>query len=173
MYKLLEESQEQTTWYQDFSGTIGSWIPTDDNTIYFFPFIGLLIALASAYRLANFNIDTRQSDSFIGVPTPAMTMVIAALPLIIAYSNINLAVNLAQNKYILIAITIIFSLLMNAELPLFSLKFKSFSLKDNLIVYIFLIISFILIIILQFVAIPIIIIIYILLSLVMNLVSKK
>ena len=172
MYKLLEQSQNQTEWYQDFSRTVGSWIPTDDKTIYFFPFIGLLIAIAAVYRLANFNIDTRQSNSFIGVPTPAMTMVIAALPLIIVYSDIDVAVNLAQNKYVLIAITIIFSVLMNAELPLFSLKFKNFSLKDNLLVYTFLIVSIILIVLLHFVAIPIIIVIYILLSLMMNLFKK-
>ena len=172
MYKLLEQSQNQTEWYQDFSSTVGSWIPTDDKTIYFFPFIGLLIAIAAVYRLANFNIDTRQSNSFIGVPTPAMTMVIAALPLIIVYSDIDVAVNLAQNKYVLIAITIIFSVLMNAELPLFSLKFKNFSLKDNLLVYTFLIVSIILIVLLHFVAIPIIIVIYILLSLMMNLFKK-
>ena len=172
MYKLLEQSQNQTEWYQDFSSTVGSWIPTDDKTIYFFPFIGLLIAIAAVYRLANFNIDTRQSNSFIGVPTPAMTMVIAALPLIIVYSDIDVAVSLAQNKYVLIAITIIFSVLMNAELPLFSLKFKNFSLKDNLLVYTFLIVSIILIVLLHFVAIPIIIVIYILLSLIMNLFKK-
>ena len=172
MYKLLEQSQNQTEWYQDFSSTVGSWIPTDDKTIYFFPFIGLLIAIAAVYRLANFNIDTRQSNSFIGVPTPAMTMVIAALPLIIVYSDIDVAVSLAQNKYVLIAITIIFSVLMNAELPLFSLKFKNFSLKDNLLVYTFLIVSIILIVLLHFVAIPIIIVIYILLSLMMNLFKK-
>jgi len=130
MYRLLEQSQNQTEWYQDFSSTVGSWIPTDDKTIYFFPFIGLLIAIAAVYRLANFNIDTRQSNSFIGVPTPAMTMVIAALPLIIVYSDIDVAVSLAQNKYVLIAITIIFSVLMNAELPLFSLKFKIFTQID-------------------------------------------
>jgi len=173
MYKLLEQSQNQTEWYQDFSSSVGSWIPTDDKTIYFFPFIGLLIAIAAVYRLANFNIDTRQSNSFIGVPTPAMTMVIAALPLIIVYSDIDVAVNLAQNKYVLIAITIIFSVLMNTELPLFSLKFKNFSLKDNLLVYTFLIASLILIVLLHFVAIPIIIVIYILLSLIMNLIKNK
>jgi len=173
MYKLLEKSQNQTEWYQEFSSTIGSWVPTTNNTIYFFPFLGLLIALASAYRLANFNIDTRQSNSFIGVPTPAMTMVIASLPLIIAYSNIEIAVNLAQNKYVLIAITIIFSLLMNAELPLFALKFKNFGIKDNILVYSFLALSILLLLFLQFVSIPIIIVIYVLLSLIMNKVIKS
>lgn len=172
MFKLLEQSQEQTSWYQEFSSTISSWIPTDDNTIYFFPYISLLIALGAAYRLANFNIDTRQSNSFIGVPTPAMTMVIASLPLILTYSDIQIAINLAQNKYILIIITILFTLLMNAELPLFSLKFKNFSIKDNIIVYVFLIVSVLLILVLQFVAIPIIIIIYIFLSLFIHFFKK-
>ena len=173
MYKLLELSQGQTIWYQEFSSTIGTWVSTNENTIYFFPFLGLLIALASAYRLANFNIDTRQTDSFIGVPTPAMTMVVASLPLILQYSNIELAVNLAQNKYVLIAITILFSILMNAELPLFALKFKNFGFKENKIVYLFLMVSLILIIFLQFVAIPIIIVCYILLSLLMNLINSN
>ncbi len=169
MYKLLETSQEQTAWYSKFSSTIGSWLPAEENTIYFFPFIGLLIAIASVYRLANFNIDTRQSSSFIGLPTPAATMVIAALPLIQTYSTNLLAIQLTQNKYTLIGLTIILSFLMNAELPLFSLKFKNYSFKDNKTVYLFLGLSLLLIALLQFVAIPLIIGLYILMSLILNL----
>ena len=172
MYKLLEKSQEETTWYQEFSSTIGSWLPTDDNTIYFFPFIGLLFALAAAYRLANFNIDERQTSSFIGLPTPAATLVIAALPLIQVYSSNATALNLINHKFVLIGITIALSLLMNTELALFSLKFKNFSLKDNWFVYLFLLLSIILLVTLQFVAIPLIIAVYILLSIGMNF-SKK
>ena len=172
MYKLLEKSQEQTQWYQDLSSTVGSWLPLDDQTIYYFPFIGLLIAVAAVYRLANFNIDERQTSSFIGLPTPAMTLVVASIPLIQMYSSNLIALNLSQNKYVLIGVTIICSLLMNANLPLFSLKFKNFSFKDNAIVYIFLLISIILLISLQFVAIPIIITIYVLLSILQNILSK-
>ena len=173
MYKLLEKSQENTIWYQDLSSTVGSWVPVEEKTIYYFPFIGLLIALAAAYRLANFNIDERQTSSFIGLPTPAMTLVIASIPLIQLYSDNAIALTLFQNKYILIGITIIFSLLMNANLALFSLKFKKFSFKDNKVVYLFLLISILLLALLQFVAIPIIIVVYVLISIIQNILSKK
>lgn len=172
MFKLLEQSQEQTTWYQEFSSNVGSWLPTDDKTFYFFPFIGLLIAVAAVYRLAKFNIDTRQSNSFIGLPTPATALVITAIPLIQTYSNYSFALDLTQNKYILVGITLLLSILMNVELPLFSLKFKNYSFKDNVIVYIFLIISLLFIILFQFIAIPLIIAIYIIISLILNLIKK-
>jgi CDP-diacylglycerol--serine O-phosphatidyltransferase len=166
MYKLLESSQENTHWFNKLSCTIGSWAPMDDKTIYFFPFIGLLLTLAAAYRLANFNIDERQVSSFIGVPTPAMALFIISLPLIQMYSDNILAINLIKNKYFLIAVTIIFSLLMNANFELFSLKFKQLSLKENWVVYLFLVIAVILIVLFKFVAIPVIITLYILLSLI-------
>ena len=168
MYKLLENSQGQTEWFQNFSSTIGSWIPTDDDTFYYFPYIALLFALASAYRLANFNIDTRQSSSFIGLPTPASTLVIAALPLIQLYSTNYFAIALTNDKFVLIGITLLLSILMNIELPLFSLKFKNLSFKDNAVVFIFLLISLALVITLKFIAIPLIIAIYILFSLMIN-----
>jgi len=169
MYKLLEKSQENTVWYQELSSTIGSWVPTDDTTFYYFPFIGLLIALASAYRLAKFNIDTRQTSSFIGLPTPAASLVIVALPLIQIYSSNITALNLTNSKVFLISITILLSILMNVELPLFSLKFKNFSIKDNWYVFLFLLISIILLTWLHFVAIPLIIGIYIVMSVIINL----
>ncbi len=173
MYKLLERSQGGTQWFQDLSCTIGSWVPTDDKTIYFFPFFGLLLAIASVYRLANFNIDDRQTSSFIGLPTPAMALFVASIPLIMKYSDNLTALNVFQNKYILIAVTIIFSLLMNANIPLFSLKFKNYSFKGNEIVYIFLLISVVLLILLKFVAIPIIILLYVLMSVIQNVISKN
>lgn len=168
MYKLLESTQDSTLFI-----TVGSWIPVDDKTIYLLPFFGLLLALAAAYRLANFNIDTRQTSSFIGLPTPAMTLVIVSLPLIQTYSNQLFALELIQNKYVLISLTVLLSYLMNANIPLFSLKFKNFGLKDNLIVYIFLLVCILLLVFLQFVAIPLIILIYVILSVIQNVSSKK
>ncbi|MEE9349565.1 MAG: CDP-alcohol phosphatidyltransferase family protein [Flavobacteriaceae bacterium] len=173
MYKLLSQSQSHTNWYQDFSCTIGSWASEHNNTIYFFPFIGMLLAIAAAYRLANFNIDERQTSSFIGLPTPAMSLFIAAIPLILMYSNNVLAKNVFLNKYVLIGITIILSLLMNANISLFSLKFKNYSFKDNAFVYLFLIASLLLLLIFKFVAIPIIITIYVVFSLVQNNFKKQ
>lgn len=172
MYKLLETSQEHTQWFSDLSSTVGSWAPTDQKTIYFFPFIGLLVTLAAAYRLANFNIDERQTSSFIGLPTPALALLVISLPLIQQYSTNTIALGLTLNKYVLISIVIIGSFLMNANIPLFSLKFKTFSFKENGLVYVFLLISLILLITLKFVAVPLIILIYVLLSIVQDLAKK-
>lgn len=132
------------------------------------PYLGLILTLSAGYRLAKFNLDKRQSDSFIGLPTPAMSLFIISLPLVIEYSDFNILKSFILNKYTLIVITIVFSILMHVDLPLFSLKFKSFSLKDNIVKYLFLISSLILIVIFKVVSIPLIIILYILLSILKN-----
>ncbi len=128
------------------------------------PLIGLILTLAAGYRLAKFNIDTRQTDSFIGLPTPAMSLFVVSLPLILQYTEIEFVKDLIQNNYFLIGVTWILSYLMNAELPLFSLKFKDYSLKNNLVTYIFLLSSIVLIFAFHFLSIPIIIILYVLIS---------
>ncbi|MEJ8804435.1 CDP-diacylglycerol--serine O-phosphatidyltransferase [Pontibacter sp. H249] len=126
-------------------------------------FLGFLLTIFSALRLAKFNIDTRQTTSFIGLPTPANTIFITSLPLILAHGDLmHYAVIL--NPWVLIIITILFSYLLVAELPLFALKFKNLSWQDNSVRFIFLILSVILVVLLQFAAIPLIIVLYILLS---------
>ena len=130
----------------------------------FFPFLGLLVTLASAYRLAKFNIDTRQSTSFIGVPTPANTLLIISLPWILAYSEIHFFTTILQNAYVLIGLSVLCSYLLNAEIPLFALKFKNYSWKDNNYKFIFLGTSVVLLISLQFIAIPLVILLYVLVS---------
>jgi CDP-diacylglycerol--serine O-phosphatidyltransferase len=127
-------------------------------------YVALLIALFSALRLAKFNIDTRQSESFIGVPTPANAIVVASFPLILEFNSAYAPIIL--NSAFLIAYTLIMSYLLIAELPLFALKFKNFSWADNKIKFIFLILSVILLIIFGFLAIPLIVFLYIILSLV-------
>ena len=131
----------------------------------FIPFIGMLIIIASAYRLAKFNIDTRQSDNFIGLPTPANTLLIVSLPLIFQYQHSPFLERVIFNHWFLIALTIVSSLLLNAEIKLFSLKFKSWDFNANQVRYIFLALSVAAIIALKFIAIPFIIIIYIVVSL--------
>ncbi len=131
----------------------------------FIPFIGLLIIIASAYRLAKFNIDTRQSDNFIGLPTPANTLLIISLPLIFQYQYSPFLERVIFNHWFLIALTIVSSLLLNAEIKLFSLKFKSWDFNANQVRYIFLALSIAAIIAIKFIAIPFIIIIYIVVSL--------
>ncbi|WP_341220820.1 CDP-alcohol phosphatidyltransferase family protein [Polaribacter atrinae] len=139
---------------------------TDFNEHSYVPYLGLLLTLGACYRLAKFNIDTRQSDSFIGLPTPAMSLFIISLPLIQEYSTVAFAQELIASNYFLIAVTLILTYLMNAELPLFSLKFKDYSFKKNIIVYSFLFASLILIYTLHFLSIPFIIILYIIISLI-------
>ena len=134
--------------------------------------IGLLLTLGACYRLAKFNLDTRQSDSFIGLPTPAMSLFVISLPLIQEYSDLEFVQNLISNNSFLITLTVLLTYVMNAEIPLFSLKFKDYSIRKNWIIYVFLISSLLLILILNYLSIPIIIILYIILSLIKNLTSK-
>lgn len=134
------------------------------GSIEFLPFLGFLVTLASAYRLANFNIDTRQTSAFIGLPTPANTLLIVSLPLIIKYSNISVIVALLHNPFILVTLCLVSTYLLNANISLFALKFKNFTWKDNSLKYVFLGFSLILLFGLQFAAIPLIIFSYILFS---------
>ena len=172
MFQLILFATKQQ-YFMQLSCEVGSWQDYSETYFYFLPFIGLIIPLAAAYRLANFNIDERQSDSFIGLPTPALSLFILSLPLILNYSDNQFFIDLIHNKYILIVITIIGCYLLNAEIPLFSLKFKNYSWSKNTVKYIFLISSIVLLILLQTVAIPLIIIFYVLISVVENILQKN
>ncbi|NOY46940.1 MAG: phosphatidylserine synthase [Chlorobi bacterium] len=131
----------------------------------FLPFFGLLITLASAYRLANFNIDENQTDAFIGLPTPANALLILSLPLIMEYQSSDIMNAIILNKWFLIAVTLISCYLLNANIKLLALKFKNWSFKDNAARYMLIILAAILIILLHFAAIPLIILVYIIISL--------
>lgn len=135
------------------------------NSEAFLPLLGLLITLASAYRLAKFNVDERQTTSFIGLPTPANALWIISLPLILIYQPSELASEILLNKWVLIFLTLLSCYLLNANIKLFSLKFKTRGFKANSLRYIFLILSIALLIVFWFVAIPLIISLYVLLSL--------
>jgi CDP-diacylglycerol--serine O-phosphatidyltransferase len=101
------------------------------------PFFAFLIPVFSGLRLAKFNIDERQSTSFIGLPTPANAIFLGGLAF--SYSDL-----LITNVWVLIVITLLFSYLLVAEIPMFALKFKNASWNDNKIQYFFLIVCFIL-----------------------------
>ena len=131
----------------------------------YLPYLGLVITLASAYRLANFNIDANQSDSFIGLPTPANALLILSFPLIMEFQNNDIMNAIILNKWFLIAVTVLSSYLLNANIKLIALKFKTWSFKDNAAKYMLIILSIILLILFQFAAIPLIIIAYIIISL--------
>ena len=128
--------------------------------------VGLLITAASGYRLAKFNIDDRQTDSFIGLPTPANALLILSLPLIMAFQPHPWAVSLILNEWFLIGLTLLSCYMLNAEIPLFALKFSDWSFKANKLRYIFIAYSLVMIILLQFIAIPVIIVSYVVVSLV-------
>lgn len=128
--------------------------------------LGLLIALASAYRLAKFNIDTRQTTSFIGLPTPANTLLIISLPLILKFQQETWVIEIILNKWFLIGLTLMSCYLLNAEIRLFALKFKTWGFAENKIRYIFLVLTIVLIALLKYMAIPCIILLYVLMSLV-------
>ena len=140
------------------------------QTLHFFlPFAGYLITLASAYRLACFNLDTRQSDSFIGLPTPANALFIISLGLIVKQAVYLKAIPLWGT----LLITLASCVLLNSNLRLLALKFKDFSIKNNLLKYLLLLISVVLLVLMRESAFPLIILAYILLSVVGNLKKEK
>jgi CDP-diacylglycerol---serine O-phosphatidyltransferase len=130
------------------------------------PLTGLLIVVASGYRLAKFNVDTRQTDRFIGLPTPANALLILSFALILEFQPATWSEAIILNKWFLMGMTVVSSILLIAEIPLFALKFKSWDLKSNTKRYVFLVICLVSLVLLKFLALPLIIAVYILMSLV-------
>ncbi len=124
-----------------------------------------VIPCAAAWRLARFNIDSSQAYSFKGLPVPAAGLFVASLPLI--YWNINQAWtrDLLLNKWIIYLVILVLSWLMVSRLPLMAFKFKDFSWKNNAGVYVLLLVALAAIFILEWLAGPVIILAYVLLSL--------
>jgi len=164
MYKMLLHSDLEYPFFEIFNVRI-------------IPLIAFLIAAFSALRLAKFNIDERQTSSFIGLPTPANALFIGALSLAShKICHCNAFHDVIASPYFLIPITLLLSYLLVAELPLFALKFKNLKWKDNSIRFIFIGISITLLIVFykwMYMAILIIIPFYIILSIVNNLISKQ
>lgn len=123
------------------------------------------ITIFSALRLAKFNIDMRQSDHFIGLPVPANALVVASLPEIVSRGN-NFWSNYILNPYFLFIFSLGMGFLLVMEVPLLSLKFKNLDLKENLFRYILLFVAALLILFFNFAAVPIVIFIYIVLSII-------
>jgi len=125
-----------------------------------------VIACAGAYRLARFNIDPAQHYGFKGVPIPAVGVLIASLPLIYWSSdNTPALIDLFHNKWVWYAVIVVLSWLMVSKLPLMALKFKDFSIKNNLPKIILLLVSVLAAVLLKWIAVPIVFIFYIILSL--------
>ena len=137
------------------------------------PFLGFAITLSSALRLARFNIDEKQVSSFVGLPTPANTMWIVALPMILLFNGNDALNRIILNPWLLIVLTVLSSFLLNASIPLFSLKFKNWDFKDNALRYVFLFVSLVCIGTMKFLSVPVIILIYLLSSLLFFRASEK
>ena len=126
-----------------------------------FPYTAFIIAVFSALRLGKFNIDPRQSSSFIGLPTPANALFWGSL----VVGGHSFLVSATFNALYLFILVLLMSYLLVAELPMFSLKFKNLSWKDNKISYIFLLVCIPLLVIFRISGFAAIILWYILLSL--------
>jgi len=150
--------------FQPFEGTKSLSYFLNGNISYLvIPFCGLLITVFSAYRLAKFNLDKEQTYYFKGLPTPANAILIFSL-----YENSDLLFYIFDTSYYisLLVITALSCWLLVSNIPLFSLKIKNFSWKDNSLVFSFLLIAVILFLIFKMTAVPFIILTYILLSLI-------
>lgn len=127
------------------------------------PYLAFAIAVFSALRLAIFNVDETQRDSFRGLNTPANTIFITSLPLL--YNDVG---QWLYHPAVLVAITVVFSLLLVSRIEFFAFKFKSFGWRENKVRYVFLVLAAILLLIFRFAGIPLMIILYIVLSLFHN-----
>lgn len=124
-----------------------------------------LLPCAAAWRLARFNLDTEQNYTFKGMPVPAAGIFVASLPLIYWNVNTDTVRNLLINNWVLYGIVILLSWLMVSTLPLLALKFKDFTLKNNWPKYLLVAVAILSFIILKWLAIPLTVMVYVLLSL--------
>jgi CDP-diacylglycerol---serine O-phosphatidyltransferase len=135
----------------------------DTSLIWLLP--SLLVPCAAAWRLARFNLDTTQSFSFKGLPTPAAGIFVASFPVI--YWNVNepWIILLLLNKWFLYGVVVLLSFLMVSRLPLMSLKFKNYGWADNWPKYLLVLLSIVALLLLKWLAVPVILLAYVLLSL--------
>jgi len=134
-------------------------------------YITLSVPVFSIYRLAKFNLDTRQTERFIGLPTPASALMITTLPFLATrWTQLG---SWLTSPLFLAGIAIVISYLLIAEIPLIALKFKNFSLKDNVYRYLLIILGFVVAIWLGLAGIPFIILAYVGLSIVENSIGEK
>ena len=138
--------------------------PQIDRVGHYLNFIAFLIPVFSALRLAKFNNDSRQSESFIGLTTTANGILIASIPLTIEQHPALSAYIL--NPYVLAIFVAVMCALLVSEIPLMSLKFKNRDFQENIYRYLLLLFSAILILFFKFAAVPVVIFIYIILSLI-------
>lgn len=136
----------------------------DTSFIWLVP--AFIIPCAAAWRLGKFNLDNSQQYSFKGVPTPAVGLLIASFPLIYWYSENQSVKDLLFNSWLLYAVILLLSWLMVSNIPLMSMKLKSKGVGENLPRIILIVLAVILVILLKWLAVPLIFVLYIVLSLI-------
>ncbi len=132
-----------------------------------FPWLAFILAAFAAVRLAKFNLDTRQTSSFIGLPVPTVGLFIASLTFMLSsIGNDTFIYKMVTSPYFLLAMVAIFSWLMISEVPFFSFKIKNLKFKDNILRYFVVIFAIVAIIIMKLAALPLIFLFYIILSII-------
>lgn len=160
MYILLDESPDL--------------LPVFTGEFALLPFLALFLAVASAYRLAVFNTDPGQSERFRGLPTPAMGLFVAALPLAIRqYQTTPPVTAFISNEITLLVLVAFLSFLMVSRVAMMSLKFSNYNWKKNIYRYILLFLSVILLIAFQYAGLALSILLYVLISLIENVATRK
>lgn len=135
-------------------------------------YLAFLIPVFSAVRLAKFNIDTRQSDSFIGVPTPANAIFIASIPFIMHHDAYGVAW-FFENRYFLLLFPFLSAYMLVAELPLLALKFRNFKWEGNQYRFVLIGASVLSVVLFQYLGIALAIVLYVLISIIHNIQQKK
>ena len=148
MYRLMVEGMAHPIW------PLG--------TVSLFACLAFLLPVFAAVRLAKFNVDDRQTTSFIGLPTPPMALFMASLPL--AFWQLGLLGQPVLNPYLCLGMVVLFSVMMVCNRPFFSFKVKSMRWKGNEIRWIFLIAAVAGLAVFRLVALPFILLLYVLLS---------
>ena len=156
--------------------TLGLSLPLDFETMtvtdILLQFSVVVVPVFSIVRLAKFNTDTRQSDSFIGLPVPANAMFISALGALLISCPVFWIRDLLTNSYVLLAIALVQSYLLVSPLPMFALKFKNLSWADNKLRFVFLAVSAVLVLTFGVLGLAFVIVLYVVLSLVIRLIEK-
>lgn len=150
------------------------------------PYLAIIIPLFSAVRLAKFNIDTRQSDAFIGLATPANALLWLSLYMTAMYhagpfretegglwTNFQDGWQIAFSPWYVLAVVVISSLLLVSNIRLIAFKFKNFSLKDNLMRYVMLAGSAVLVAIFTYKSVPLIFVLYFTVSIIDTQIQKR
>lgn len=150
----------------------GAGMEEEVAKLYFFAAPAFVLSLFAALRLAKFNIDDRQSENFIGLPTPSAAMYVVGLMLIYHFDSFGLR-PLVSNPYFLYGNVVLFSFLLVSRIPMFSFKFNPFKWDGNEIKIIFAAVSIIMLFVLQEAAFSLITLLYIVLALSINFFMRK